>query len=47
MYMLYSSNFALIYLTTKYMAPLYYALKSVSVASTFRAAIWRITMNKS
>jgi len=47
MYMLYSSNFALIYLTTKYMAPLCCALNSVSVESTFGAAIWRITMNKS
>jgi len=47
MYILYSSNFALIYLTTKYMALLCCALNSVSVASTFGSAIWRITMNKS
>jgi len=37
----------LIYLTTKYMAPLCCAINSVSIASTFGAAIWRITMNKS
>ena len=30
-----------------YMAPLCCALSSVSVASTFGAAIWRITMNNS
>ena len=47
MYILNSSNFALIYLTTKYMATLCCALNSVSVESTFGAVIWRITMNKS
>jgi len=31
----------------KYMAPLCCAINSVSIASTFGAAIWGITMNKS